>query len=51
MNEKIFLSEYQFIDDVVRSFSEKRCEKVLWWSKKVLLLQSDFERCELLEVE
>jgi len=43
VNEKIFLSEYQFVDDVVRSFSEKRCEKVLWWNKKVLLLQSDFD--------
>jgi hypothetical protein len=38
-----FLSEYQFVDDVVRSFSEKRCEKVLRWNKKVLLLQSDFD--------
>ena len=46
-----FLSEYQFVDDVVRSFLEKRCEKVLWWNKKVLLLQSDFEGLELLEVE
>ena len=38
-----FLREYQFVDEILRCFSEKRCEKVLWWSKKVLLLQSDFE--------
>ena len=34
MNKKIFLSEYQFVDDVVRSFSEKDAKKFCGGVKK-----------------